>query len=307
MKLTNNHKILLGLAIGGGIAWWLTRKKSATATSTTSTISNTVEPKDLTREEKINYILDNVTTTPTEEKTGFSGERFEYDPKIGYAIPFGFVKVQSAGGEMVLPREGNLAQEVYFNAEGEATNNPVEEAEAILDAFTDEELNVAYKVAKARVKNPNISDEQLIKIANLKQKAQDLFLGLIKNKFNDVKALSKNPNWRKGLAKTKAYRFEKRKQRREKRKQRRKDRMGMMDMSKEKRRLKKQCRKKYGVGKDYRKCLRTKFEDEVINRQNGAMWGGYRNDGMPTNADAVVMQTRPMIISRGNAINQRSR
>jgi hypothetical protein len=299
MKLTNNHKILLGLAIGGGIAWWLTRKKSATATSTTS---NTVEPKDLTREEKINYILDNVTTTPTEEKTGFSGERFEYDPAIGYAIPFGTVKVQSASGEMVLPREGNLAQEVYFNAEGEATNNPVEEAEAILDALTDEELDVAYRVSKARVKNPNISDEQLIKIANLKQKGQDLFLGLIKNKFNDVKALSKNPNWRKGLSK-KAYRFEKRKQRRKNRK----DRMGMMGMSKEERRLKKQCREKYGVGKDYRKCLRTKFEDEVINRQNGAMWGGYRNDGMPTNADAVVMQTRPMIISRGNAINERSR
>ena len=80
MKLTNNHKILLGLAIGGGIAWWLTRKKSATATSTTS---NTAKAEDLTREEKINYILENVITTPTEEKTGFSGERFEYDPKIG--------------------------------------------------------------------------------------------------------------------------------------------------------------------------------------------------------------------------------
>lgn len=277
MKLTNNHKILLGLAIGGGIAWWLTRKKSASTTSAPAT----AKAEELTREEKINYILENLTTNGIEESTGFSGERFEYDPRLGYALPIGTVSVQSAGKEMILPREGNLAQEVFFNADGEATNNPVEEAEAILDALTDEELNVAFKVSRARVKNPNFSDDELIKIANIDKKGQGLFLGLIKEKFNDVKALTKNPNWKKGL----------------------KRRMEMLGMSKEERKAFKQSiREEKANRKDTmsKKPSRAKFEDEVINRNSGAMWGGYRNDGMPTNADAVIP-------TRGNQPNQRGR
>ena len=58
MKLNNNHKIILGLAIGGGIAWWLTRKKSAT-TSNTATINN-ANAEDLSREDKIAYIVENI-------------------------------------------------------------------------------------------------------------------------------------------------------------------------------------------------------------------------------------------------------
>lgn len=280
MKLTNNHKILLGLAIGGGIAWWLTRKKSASTTSAPST----AKAEELTREEKINYILENVVTNAVEESTGFSGERFEYDPRLGYALPIGTIDVQSAGKEMILPREGNLAQEVFFNADGEATNNPVEEAEAILDALTDEELNVAYKVSRARVNNPNLTDDELIKIANIDKKGQGLFLGLIKEKFNDVKALTKNPNWKKGL----------------------KRRIEMLGMSKEERKAYRQEKREERQAKANRKDkmskrpARAKFEDEVINRNSGAMWGGYRNDGKPTNADAVIL-------TRGNKPNERGR
>jgi hypothetical protein len=278
MKLTNNHKILLGLAIGGGIAWWLTRKKSASTTSAPSTAN----AEELTREEKINYILENIETNAVEESTGFSGERFEYDPRLGYALPIGTIDVQSAGKEMILPREGNLAQEVFFNADGEATNNPVEEAEAILDALTDEELNVAFKVSRARVNNPNLTDDELVKIANIDKKGQGLFLGLIKEKFNDVKALTKNPNWKKGL----------------------KRRIEMLGMSKEERKefrqSKREQRAENRKDKMSKRPARAKFEDEVINRNSGAMWGGYRNDGKPTNADAVIL-------TRGNKPNQRGR
>jgi hypothetical protein len=273
MKLTNNHKILIGLAIGGGIAWLLTRKKSATASSTTSNAKS----EDLTREEKINFILDTIEPNATEISTGFSGDRFEYDPKLGYALPIGTVDVVSAGSEIVLPREGNLAQEVFFNAEGQPTNNPIEEAEVILDTLTDEELNVAFKVSQARVNNPNLTDDAIIKIANIDKKGQGLFLGIIKKRLNDLKAMSKNPNWKKGLAKRKemmgmtkeerkAYRQEKRQQR-ESRQQNRSQSMG-------------RPKPLFGGGNK-----RPRFTDEVIYRQNGSMWGGYRNDGKPTNAE----------------------
>ena len=284
MKLTNNHKILLGLAIGGGIAWWLTRKKSATTNNSSTATAST---EDMTREEKVTYILENIETNLKEESTGFSGERFEYDPRLGYALPIGTVRVQSAGAEMTIPREGNLAQEVFFNADGEETNNPVEEAEAILDALTEEELNVAYKVSKARVQNPNITDDEIIKIANIDKKGQGLFLGLIKEKFNDVKALTKSPNWKKGLQK----------------------RQEMMGMSKEERKAYREQMRAGRTEKRNEKISsksRRKFNDEVINRKGGSMWGGYRNDGQPTNADAVVVRgNQPN--QRGNQPNQRGR
>lgn len=266
MKLNNNHKILLGLAIGGGIAWWLTRKKSAT---TSSTSINTAKAEDLTREEKIDYILDNIEANIVETQQGFSGERFEYDPKLGYSLPYGIVRVVSAGNEVVLPREGNLAQEVFFNADGETTDNPVEEAEAVLDALTDKELNVAFKVSKARVQNPNVSDEELFKIANISSDAQTTYKGIVREKFNDLKALSKHPNWKKGLLQrieTKGMTAQERKEYRKNKKEERKQNRG-------------------AGTKD--RPFRDKFKDEVTNRQGGAMWGGYRNDGQPTNADAV--------------------
>lgn len=286
MKLTNNHKILLGLAIGGGIAWWLTRKKSATA----STSIESTKAEDLSREDKIDYIVENIVTNQEESQTGFSGERFEYDPKIGYAIPFGVVRVNSAGEEITLPREGNLAQEVFFNADGEATNNPVEEAQAILDALTDKELNIAFKVAKAKRNNPELSDDEVLNKANVGEKAKTLFRGIVKEKFNDIKALSKHPNWKKGIRRRmqmkgmspeekKAFREEMKAKRRERMKNRTKDRQGMGGLD----------------------SAREKFKEEMVNRSGGAMWGGYRNDGQSTNAGANQM------LNRGNKPNQRGR
>lgn len=300
MKLTNNNKILLGLAIGGGIAWLLTRKKSATNTSTTSTTSNTsntVKPKDLTREEKIDFIIGTIEPNATEEKTGFSGERFEYDPKLGYALPIGTVDVVSAGGEIVLPREGNLAQEVFFNADGEPTSDPTDEAEDVLDELTDEQLNVAFKVAQARVNNPNVTDDAIIEISNLGQRNQEK-LELIKQKLNDLKALSRNSLWKIALQRrnkrrrelrkelmsmTKAERRAYRKKQQDRRKSRQQRRASRQ--RKQQRFQARQQRRGQSMGQP--KPLfgggnkRPRFTDEVVNRKKGSMWGGYRNDGKP--------------------------
>jgi len=279
MKLNNNHKIILGLAIGGGIAWWLTRKKSAT-TSNSTAITN-AEAEDLTREEKIDFILDSTEPTDKEISTGISGERFEYDPKLGYSLPSGVVRLTSAGGEMTLPREGNLAQEVFFNADGEATSDPVEEAQAILDGLTDEELNIAFKVARVKRNRPNISDEDALKIAKIKQGKKQLFRGIVKDRINDIKALSKSPNWKKGLIR------------------KLKDRKAMQGMNKDQRiayrqelkakrqeiRAKRKGRKEARMDRrEAREEMQNEFSQQMTNREGGAMWGGYRNDGRPNTA-----------------------
>lgn len=279
MNLSNNQKILLGLAIGGGIAWWLSRGKS-TATKSASAPSE-VEPESLTREQKIAFILDNIDATPSEETSGFSGDRFEFNPRLGYMMPVGKVDETYAGQEMIVPKEGNLANDVFFNAEGEETDNPVKEAEGILDSLTERELNVAFKIARAKRSNPNISDEQLAEISKLDKEGKGLFFGLIKNKLNDIKAMKKHPNWKKGLLnrKSKEERQEARESRKEARAERKEARAEYKDM-----RFK-------GEG-------RKDFVSQVTNREGGSMWGGYRNDGKPTNANAY---------SRGNQPNQRGR
>ena len=124
-------------------------------------------------------------------------------------------------------------------------------------------------------------------IAKLDEDGKKLFRGIIREKLNDVKALSKSRNWKKGVIRKMkqrkamqgmskdqriAYRSEIQAQRKAKR-ERRNDR-------KDKRQERKEAR---GTGG---------FADEVTNRQSGAMWGGYRNDGLPTNADARRPMTR---------------
>lgn len=296
MKLNNNHKIILGLAIGGGIAWWLTRKKSATTTNSDAPVITDAKAEDLTREEKIDFILENTNANDTEVSTGITGERFQYDQKLGYSLPSGVVRITSAGKEITLPREGNLAQEVFFNADGEPTSDPVQEAQAILDGLTDEELNIAFKVARVKRNRPNISDEDALKMAKIKQKRKELFRGIIKEKINDLKALSKSPNWKKGLIR------------------KMKDRKAMQGMSKEEKmayrqelkakrqgnRAKRKDRKE--ARKDRREAreeMQNQFSQQMTNREGGAMWGGYRNDGLPTSPNGFMR--------RGTKPNERSR
>lgn len=195
MKLNSTNKIILGIAIGGGIAWLMSRKKSASTNA--STTSGTKE-EPLTRDDKINFIIDNIVPSENEEQTGFSGERFEYDPKLGYALPFGTVQITNSGDEVTLPREGDLAQEVFFNAEGDLTADPTEEAESILNSLTDEELNVAYKIAKAKRKFGMVARKDLKRLANVGDRGIKLFDDVVKSSLNDIKALTKTPNWSKG-------------------------------------------------------------------------------------------------------------
>lgn len=291
MKLTNNHKILLGLVVGGGVAWLLSRRNSSSAS--TDAISSSA-PEELSREDKVDFIIENIGTSNQDESSGFSGERFEYDPRLGYALPIGKVQETRASSEMTLMKEGNLANEVFFNADGEETDDPVEEAESILSELTDQELNIAFKVARARKNNPNLNEEALIKIANLNKEGQGIFLGLIKEKMNDVKGLQKSPNWKKGIARRQEMRQKMKGMSKDERKA---FRMTFLENLRAKRKARRQERRGQTQESGMKKRpARASFKDEIINRQSGAMWGGYRNDGLPTNADA-----RTSVKARGQA------
>ena len=109
MKLTKTHKIIIGLAVGGGaLWWWMNKKKGKKATeegdaqvkkdaTKSSPESGTAEPK--TREEKENYVIENTKSSAKEDSTGFDGDRFSFDPEVGYEMPSGTIEETNADNE----------------------------------------------------------------------------------------------------------------------------------------------------------------------------------------------------------------
>jgi hypothetical protein len=240
MKLTKNQKILLGIGVGVGLAWFFLSngkgKKSQNNSNGVADNSNGVadnstdiaKPLAETREEKIEAILESVEATESETITGFSGDRFEFDPTIGYAIPIGEVDVEGAGNEMIISREGNFANEIYFNADGEETDNPVEGAIAELNELTDMELDLIYACVMTKKQNPNVSISEIVAQVPVDERKKGELSTFLKKKMNDVKSIKKSPRWkmfwsnrRKDRAKFRNY-F-KRRNRRIKRRNRRND------------------------------------------------------------------------------------
>ena len=51
-----------------------------------------------------------------------------------------------------------------------------------------------------------------------------------------------------------------------------------------------------------RQDFREDFKNQMVNREGGAMWGGYRNDGKPTNPNALTIGRG---VGRGQKYNER--
>ncbi len=194
-KLTTNHKIVIGLVAGGVLAWFFLRNKSSEDKKSTESLNSDKTPLAKTREEKIEYILDNLEATTTETQSGFSGDRFEFDPTIGYAIPIGKVDVVGAGEEMIISRDGNFANEIYFNVDGEPTDNPVEEAVALLNELSDEELNIVYACVVAKKKDPNLNVSELVAEMPIEERKKGGLSSFLQKRMNDVKSIKKSPKW----------------------------------------------------------------------------------------------------------------
>lgn len=184
MKITNNQKLILGLLVGGGIAYIFGRN------SNNSNYQNlrSMDDGDLekTREQKIAFIINNITAE--EVKSEFEGDRFVYNPTIGYKTPVGEVDIQSAGEQMILPRQQNYANEVFFAVNGE-NNTVFNEAFDILNELSDRDLNLVYTCVLKRKNNPNVSFDEIIHKFNIQNDDKKEIKKSLSRVLNDIKAL----------------------------------------------------------------------------------------------------------------------
>ena len=315
--MNNTQKILIAVAVGIGVAYIYKRyRKPKTTTGTNDTSKGGLISPDpsatantqLSREEKEEFILDNVSATPQEMTSGFEGVHFVWNPNIEKMYPVGTIEV---GQE---PTFG----EIFNSADGESNSNnrlanpnlnSVAVAVSSLKSLNDDELELLYRVTKTMSENPSIkSDEDaLSNLGITNPNIIKVFTQKLKKRLNDIKIMKKDSNWNNSWQSLK-----------EKRKNRRKefsDKMGF-DKDSFNKQVRKSCGQKprglMGQAK-YKKCVQSvankmrseiktevsealssapvsvkedfnvarqeSFKDQVTNRVDGGMFAGKRWDG----------------------------
>ena len=226
--MKKNAKILIGVGLAGaGLWWYMNRKKKPSDDATTpeekdtlksteepSVDTNTKDPK--TREEKENYVIENTTSSDSEEKTGFDGDRFQFDPTVGYEMPVGTVVETGEGDtfDISMPESDDFdvmssadgepdseyddldeyddGYDIFFGIDDEPTDNPVAEAKAVVQALSNDELDSAVKVVKAVKSDPTQTQENVLATLG----ASGMTLEKIARLLNDLKVLKKQPDWK---------------------------------------------------------------------------------------------------------------
>jgi|688.fasta_scaffold25427_12 hypothetical protein len=193
--MNKNTKIIIGIGIGLGVAYWLynkkgkdAKKKSSLAPATSVAISDAINEKPVTREEQIAYILENTEANATEQTSGFEGVKFVWNKDFEKYYPVGTI------------REGKMPAyaDAVFNAfEGDEDKDPTDSAMASLDDLSDNEIKLAYNLVKYRKNNPSaISEEEAFKqIGGNDPKIIDLIKSKIKPRLNDIKIVKNHPKW----------------------------------------------------------------------------------------------------------------
>lgn len=310
MKLNRNAQILLGLAGGITLAYAYAKMKKSKVKSATSKSGSTTASNGVTRSEKIDYILENADSTTEEDKSGFGGDRFKFNPTLGYMLPTGVVHDDKASSEMDLSKEGDLANDIFFNAYGDPTDDPTAEAEAILNELSDKELNVAYVVVKERKNKPGIAISEIAKKGGMNSGGLEVLKTVIIPRINDIKALKKTPNWKEKMEQRKRFKAENKRRwnvdaprpNGNSKKKGFKCNKEIRTMG-QSRVLKQMCgeeKRIFGNSEAYERCKcaflkdgkymdeslkikrpKTKelFANMVTNRSDYGMWGGHRNDG----------------------------
>jgi hypothetical protein len=309
--MNNTQKILVAVALGVGVAYIYKRYKKGNAGTNQSTKGSLI-PSDpsatpntqLTREEKEEFILDNVSATPQEMTSGFEGVHFVWNPNIEKMYPVGTIKEgkQPTYGEIFNSAEGDMVADIP---------NSVKNAVSSLKSLNDDELELLYRVTKTMSENPSIkSDEDaLTELGITNPNIIKVFTQKLKKRLNDIKIMKKDSNWGKDWESCK-----------ENRKKRRKEFSDKMGFDKES--FDKQVRKSCGQPKgrlgeknraEYKKCVESvankmrsqiktevreelasapvsekndfsnerqkSFRNQVTNRVDGGIFAGKRWDG----------------------------
>lgn len=312
--MTKTQKILIAIGVGVGVAYiykrYYKKGKSTTGTSATSTTKEAqgtfILPEEavadnLSREEKEEFILDNVSASPQEVSSGFEGTRFVWNPTLERMYPVGTIQ------EGYEPTFG----EIYNSAEGDVVADipkSVENSENSLKDLNDQELELLYRIAKTMRNSPSImSEEDAVKEMGVTNpNIIKLVRQKLKKRLNDIKIMKKDANWN-----------AKWNERKEKRKKRRNDFKQQMGFNKNDfdRVSAKKCGRKPRKGQvaQYKKCVemvadkmrsqiknavrseissapvsvkdginnsrQKSFAKQMTNRSTGGIYGGERWDG----------------------------
>tara|TARA_B110000503_G_C7120102_1_gene402102 strand:- start:608 stop:1588 length:981 start_codon:yes stop_codon:yes gene_type:complete len=311
--MNNTQKILIAIGVGVGVAYIYNRyKKGKSTTGTKATGKSTTgsfqlpeetDTANLSREEKEEFILNNVSATPQETSSGFEGVRFVWNPTLERMYPVGTIQE----GEQL------TFGEIYNSAEGDVVADipsSIQNAEKALEDLTDQELELTYRITKKMSENPSImSEEDAVKELGVKNpKIIQLVRQKLKKRLNDIKIMKKDGNWK--------AKWESRKEIRQNRRKKFAEKMGFQKGMFDKQ-TRKSCGLKPRLGKgrkaSYKKCvqalankMRSKensqiredvsassistkntissgrqksFAKQVTNRKNGGMFAGKRWDG----------------------------
>lgn len=196
--MNKTSKILLGVAVGAGVAYLLHQRNKKKASGSVasnnsadvqSAVSDVLDSKLETRDEQVAYILQYGDANFNEETSGFEGVEFVWNEKLGKFYP---------KGTLTVTQEPAFASNVFYSADGTATDDPTDKAEEILSTMSDKEIQLAYNLVKYRRKNPRgISEEQaFIEMGGKDPKVVEVIKTKVSPKLNDIKALHKHPSWK---------------------------------------------------------------------------------------------------------------
>jgi flagellar hook protein FlgE len=317
--MNNTQKILLAIGVGVGAGYLYhrymrkgTTLKSSTKSNITPTTMQIPESivGDMSREEKEEYILDNVFTSSQQEVSGFEGTRFVWNPTIGKMYPVGTIEVGQTPAYVDYVFSSADADNV--NSVADSLPNSVETACKILKELNDQEIELLYQVVKKQQENPSIKNEEeaLKEMGVTNDNILKVFRKKLKKQLNDLKILKKDANWN---AKWTAQ-----KNKRIKRRNDFKERMGF-DKSVFEKEVARVCGRKPKVGRkaEYKKCVESvaksisskiksevreevsnspvsvkeqiteerqqSFRNQIVNRRSGGMFAGHRWDGESNN------------------------
>jgi len=218
--MNNTQKILVAIGVGVGVAFIYNRyKKGKPTTGSNATIKkanvNLQLPEEtatanMSREEKEEFILDNVSATPQEVSSGFEGVRFVWNPNVEKLYPVGTIQEgqQPTFGEIYNSADGVTATAGAISSLGSTTESQgrmafpilqsVENAEKSLSDLTDQELELLFRIVKKMRENPSvISEEDAVKELGITNtNIIQVVRKKLKKRLNDIKIMKKDANWK---------------------------------------------------------------------------------------------------------------
>ena len=337
-KINNTQKILLAIGVGVGVAYVYNRykknkkqegvKDNPTLIKPVNTPPVNISPvsttknlaiEDMSRAEKEEFIIDNVSSTPQQDSSGFEGTRFVWNPTIEKMYPVGTIQVGQEPSYMDLGFSGvNGYKDKLITIP--RTISPILRAENSLKDLTDQEIDLLASLVNTMSNNPSImSEEQAIdEMGITNQNLIKLIKSKFKKRLNDIKIMKKTPNWeinwrerKKNRSKDRKEFFDKNGFDKSKLDQLVAQRCGDATNKAEQKKcvekcanyLRSQIKNKFDdklasasvSEKDSINKLRQKsFTQQLTNRSAGGIYGGYRWDG-ESNADIENLVDKGLI------------